>query len=79
MHIPVLVVFILCMLPNVTSAEYDYAEVIGMSIEFYEAQRSGFLPEDYIIPWRGNSATEDGEDVGHDLTGGWYDGVYYFN
>ena len=40
---------------------------------FYEAQRSGPLPEDNRVSWRGDSALDDGADVGHDLTGGWYD------
>lgn len=44
------------------------------SILFYAAQRSGKLPADNPIPWRYDSALDDGKDVGHDLTGGWYDG-----
>ena len=41
---------------------------------FYEAQRSGELPYDHRIPWRDNSALDDGSDNGVDLTGGYYDG-----
>nr|XP_026691225.1 uncharacterized protein LOC100175432 [Ciona intestinalis] len=52
---------------------YDYNEVIAMSILFYEAQRSGKLPSNNRIPWRGDSGLRDGCDVGVDLTGGWYD------
>ncbi|XP_077969953.1 uncharacterized protein LOC144424482 [Styela clava] len=52
---------------------YDYNEVLTMSILFYEAQRSGKLPKDNRIPWRGDSGLKDGCDVGLDLTGGWYD------
>lgn len=40
---------------------------------FYEAQRSGRLPENSRLNWRGDSGLEDGKDVGLDLTGGWYD------
>ncbi|MBN2739037.1 MAG: glycoside hydrolase family 9 protein [Spirochaetales bacterium] len=40
---------------------------------FYKAQRSGDLPDDYILPYRADSCMIDGEDVGLDLTGGWYD------
>ena len=40
---------------------------------FYEAQRSGRLPSSNITSWRGDSALKDGEDIGHDLTGGYYD------
>ena len=41
---------------------------------FYEAQRSGKLPENQRVKWRGDSAMDDGKDVGYDLTGGYYDG-----
>ena len=51
----------------------NYAELLQKSILFYEAQRSGKLPESSRLNWRGDSALEDGKDVGHDLTGGWYD------
>ncbi|KAG7169954.1 Endoglucanase E-4-like 16, partial [Homarus americanus] len=47
--------------------------VLCMSYLFYEAQRSGPLPADQRITWRGDSALGDGSDVGHDLTGGYYD------
>lgn len=51
----------------------DYERLIHMSILFYEAQRAGKQPANNRIPWRGDSAMDDGCDVGHDLTGGWYD------
>ena len=51
----------------------DYADVLDMSMDFYYAQYSGALPEDYPLDWRGDSALTDGADVGVDLTGGWYD------
>ena len=50
----------------------NYAEALQKSYLFYEAQRSGDLPEDNRIPWRGDSALTDGSDVGRDLTGGYY-------
>ena len=53
--------------------EYDYYDVLHKSILFFEAQRSGDLPDDNRIDWRGDSALNDGQDVGVDLTGGWYD------
>nr|XP_045600598.1 uncharacterized protein LOC123759530 [Procambarus clarkii] len=52
---------------------YDYSQALCMSFVFYEAQRSGPLPDDNRVPWRGDSALDDGSDVGHDLTGGYYD------
>ncbi len=51
----------------------NYAEVLQKSMFFYEAQRSGFLPADNRVSWRGDSAIWDGADVGKDLTGGWFD------
>ncbi|XP_069191398.1 uncharacterized protein [Procambarus clarkii] len=52
---------------------YDYSQALCMSFLFYEAERSGPLPDDMRVPWRGDSALDDGSDVGHDLTGGYYD------
>ena len=51
----------------------DYASALDLSMDFYYAQYSGDLPEDHPIGWRGDSALQDGADVGRDLTGGWYD------
>ncbi|XP_052239386.1 endoglucanase A-like isoform X2 [Dreissena polymorpha] len=51
---------------------YNYAQALGLSILFFDAQRSGRLPANQPIPWRGDSAVNDG-DHGHDLSGGWYD------
>ncbi|GAA0383628.1 glycoside hydrolase family 9 protein [Paenibacillus motobuensis] len=58
---------------NASSADYNYAEALQKSIYFYEAQRSGKLPANNRVEWRGDSGLQDGADVGHDLTGGWYD------
>lgn len=52
---------------------YDYSQVLCMSYLFYEAQRSGPLPADNRVTWRGDSALGDGSDVGIDLTGGYFD------
>jgi len=54
--------------------KYDLNEVLEKSILFYEAQRSGKLPADNRIPWRGDSALGDRGANGEDLTGRWYDG-----
>lgn len=62
--------------PTVTkasAADYNYAEALQKSIYFYETQRSGDLPDNNRVEWRGDSGLLDGADVGHDLTGGWYD------
>ncbi|MCL5998147.1 MAG: glycoside hydrolase family 9 protein [Chloroflexi bacterium] len=53
--------------------KYNYAEALQKSLYFYEVQRSGRLPANNRVAWRGDSALEDGADNGVDLTGGWYD------
>ncbi|KAL0334673.1 UNVERIFIED_CONTAM: Endoglucanase 24 [Sesamum radiatum] len=40
---------------------------------FFEGQRSGYLPADQRLTWRGNSGLGDGWMVSQDLTGGYYD------
>ncbi|KAK3581339.1 hypothetical protein CHS0354_016183 [Potamilus streckersoni] len=55
-----------------SATKYDYAKALELSILFYNAQRSGRLPANNSIPWRGDSAVNDSDD-GHDLSGGWYD------
>merc|ERR1711872_1076790 len=47
--------------------KYPYDEVLAKSLLFYEAQRSGPLPEDNRVPWRGDSAVDD------EVPGGYYD------
>ncbi|HAA19845.1 MAG TPA: hypothetical protein DCP28_14180, partial [Cytophagales bacterium] len=52
---------------------YNYAEVLQKSMFFYYVQQSGPLSPNNPVTWRAESASNDGSDVGHDLTGGWYD------
>ena len=59
--------------PNPSTGKFNYAEALQKSFLFYEAQRSGPLPDDQRIEWRGDSALNDGADVGRDLSGGYYD------
>jgi endoglucanase len=59
--------------PAPAAAAFNYAEALQKSMYFYEAQRSGDLPAGNRVAWRGDSALNDGSDVGLDLTGGWYD------
>jgi endoglucanase len=59
--------------PSLVETNYNYAEVLQKSIYFYEAQRSGKLPKNNRVKWRGDSGLKDGADRGIDLTGGWYD------
>lgn len=54
--------------------ETDYSKVLELSLLFYEAQRSGKLPANNRVAWRGDSAMNDRGLDGEDLTGGYYDG-----
>ncbi|MFE4107946.1 glycoside hydrolase family 9 protein [Almyronema epifaneia] len=58
---------------NSGTGAFNYGEALQKSFLFYEAQRSGALPADHRIEWRGDSALADGAAVGVDLTGGYYD------
>jgi len=55
------------------AAPFNYGEALQKAIYFYDVQRSGKLPADNRVPWRGASDLTDGADVGLDLTGGWRD------
>ncbi|HEY8471888.1 MAG TPA: glycoside hydrolase family 9 protein [Natronosporangium sp.] len=59
--------------PATAQQTFNYAEALQKSIFFYEAQVSGPKPSWNRVSWRGDSALTDGQDVGLDLTGGWYD------
>jgi len=58
--------------PSTTGA-FDYAEALQDSMFFYQAQRSGQLPPDNAVDWRGDSDLADGADNGVNLTGGYHD------
>ncbi|KAL7748742.1 hypothetical protein RI367_005896 [Sorochytrium milnesiophthora] len=51
----------------------EYGRLLHASLLFYEAQRSGPLPDDNRIPWRKSSGLADGSTAGVDLVGGYYD------
>ncbi|ONK66115.1 uncharacterized protein A4U43_C06F4300 [Asparagus officinalis] len=55
------------------NAGFNYKDALTKSLMFLEAQRSGKLPKNNRISWRGDSALDDGQ-IGHvDLVGGYYD------
>jgi hypothetical protein len=61
---------------STSSPNQQWSNVLGNSIWFYDAQRSGRLNEGTYgnrVEWRNDSALEDGSDWGIDLTGGFYD------
>ncbi len=62
--------------PIGSNGNYDYNKVLHASLLFYEAQRSGKLPKDNRIHWRGDSMLDDKGNDGEDLTGGYFDGKY---
>ncbi|KAG6574819.1 Endoglucanase 13, partial [Cucurbita argyrosperma subsp. sororia] len=51
----------------------DYKGALTKSLLYYEAQRSGKLPQNQRVQWRGDSGLHDGKDAGIDLVGGYYD------
>ncbi|KAI3421653.1 Endoglucanase [Psidium guajava] len=51
----------------------SYGDAVEKSLMFFEAQRSGKLPNDQRVKWRGDSALHDGFSQGADLVGGYYD------
>ncbi|XP_039138580.1 endoglucanase 13 [Dioscorea cayenensis subsp. rotundata] len=65
-----LTVLSLCML-MVTG--FDYKDALDKSLLFFEAQRSGKLPDNQRVRWRGDSGLSDGFAQGVDLVGGYYD------
>ncbi|KAL8060326.1 hypothetical protein ABFX02_02G017800 [Erythranthe guttata] len=60
-------------LPFLAVSYHDYSDALTKSILFFEGQRSGYLPADQRMTWRGNSGLGDGWTAGTDLTGGYYD------
>jgi endoglucanase len=50
-----------------------WSALLGSLLYFYEAQRSGKLPDTKRVAWRNDSALTDGIAEGVDLSGGYYD------
>ncbi|CAN6237152.1 unnamed protein product [Urochloa humidicola] len=55
------------------AAAHDYGDALHKSLLYFEAQRSGRLPYDQRVRWRGHSGLTDGLEQGVDLVGGYYD------
>ncbi|KAL8090725.1 hypothetical protein AgCh_039971 [Apium graveolens] len=51
----------------------DYYTALNKSILFFEGQRSGKLPADQRVKWRGDSGLSDGSAANVNLLGGYYD------
>jgi hypothetical protein len=68
-----LVTLLACLILFSSEKSRDYERHLELSFLFYEAQRSGKLPETNRIYWRHDSMLKAGYDAGIDLTGGYYD------
>ncbi|AQK68595.1 Endoglucanase 5 precursor [Zea mays] len=55
------------------AAAHDYGDALRKSLLYFEAQRSGRLPYNQRVRWRGHSGLTDGLEQGVDLVGGYYD------
>ena len=55
------------------TGNFSYGEALQKNFLFYEANKSGPLPENNRLEWRTDSTLNDGADVGKDLTGGYFD------
>ncbi|XP_010431848.1 PREDICTED: endoglucanase 23 [Camelina sativa] len=66
-------VFILVLLILPTAIPHDYSDALRKSILFFEGQRSGRLPKQQRMAWRGNSGLNDGRSLNTNLVGGYYD------
>lgn len=52
---------------NSVLASFDYGDALTKSLLYYEAQRSGKLPPNQRVQWRGDSGLKDGSDTGVSL------------
>ncbi len=52
-----------------SSPNHQWSTLLGNLLYFYEAQRSGELPNINRVSWRNNSALDDGKYAGVNLTG----------
>ena len=55
---------LIAIVPLVSSSAHDYGQALSKSILFFEAQRSGYLPGNQRVKWRGNSGLLDGTASG---------------
>jgi hypothetical protein len=57
-------VLLLAAAASVEASAFDYAGAFDKCLLFFEAQRSGKLPDDRLVRWRGDSALTDGFSQG---------------
>ncbi|GBF92005.1 endoglucanase A [Raphidocelis subcapitata] len=58
---------------RMVNGDFDYGCALGASMFFYMAQRTGRLPADNPVPWRGDSGLNDTAPNGQSISGGWFD------
>ncbi|KAL0440836.1 UNVERIFIED_CONTAM: Endoglucanase 5 [Sesamum radiatum] len=58
---------------SVVVGAFDYSAALDKTLLFFEAQRSGKLPVNQRVKWRGDSGLSDGYAQGVNLVGGYYD------
>lgn len=46
---------------DISDGSYDYADALSKAILFFEGQRSGNLPANQRVDWRGHSGLSDGQ------------------
>ncbi|KAI6687553.1 hypothetical protein NL676_024381 [Syzygium grande] len=68
-----LIFFALAAVSRSQSRPPDYGEALAKSLLYFESQRSGRLPHNQRVAWRGHSGLTDGLEQGVDLVGGYYD------
>lgn len=59
-----LLFLLLGVVPLALGGGHDYGQALTKSILFFEAQRSGYLPGNQRVKWRGNSGLLDGKASG---------------
>lgn len=60
---PAIMLAVLLISPEICTG-HDYRDALRKSILFFEGQRSGKLPPDQRLKWRGDSALRDGFSAG---------------
>ncbi|BFG43469.1 hypothetical protein CerSpe_297430 [Prunus speciosa] len=56
-----------------SSSPHNYTTALHQALLFFNAQRSGKLPKDNNVSWRGDSCLTDGNSNTKTLVGGYYD------
>lgn len=52
---------------GVNAGDFDYGEALAKSLLYFESQRSGRLPYNQRVTWRGHSGLTDGLEQGVSL------------